>query len=169
MLLTNLKWAFSIVELLVVIALIGIVAAIVAPNMGSWACEEDIKKNSMAMNYLLQRGRNEAMNIDGNNVSRQVLAIMENRKLNLYSIPRGSCSRRSGTWIDGKQLDTGISPNPSSFTTCFYPDGSALGSSLTLTKQCSGQTLRFKNEVFGATGFIESTIYNSSTGKWDTL
>jgi len=169
MLPTNLKWAFSIVELLVVIALIGIVAAIVAPNMGSWACEEDIKKNSMAMNYLLQRGRNEAMNIDGNNVSRQVLAIMENRKLNLYSIPRGSCSRRSGSLIDGKQLDTGISPNPSSFTTCFYPDGSALGSSLTLTKQCSGQTLRFKNEVFGATGFIESTIYNSSTGKWDTL
>ena len=167
MLRTRLHRAITIVEVLVVIALISIVAAVVAPNMSGWACEESIKKNAMSVNYLLQRARNEAMNIDNNNVNRQILAILEGKTMNLYSIARGSCSKSIAIKVDYKTLDSGITANPSNFQTCFLPDGTAIGSTLTLHGQCGGNNLKYKTEVFGATGFIEGTFYNSGTGKWD--
>jgi hypothetical protein len=57
---------------------------------------------------------------------------------------------------------------------CFEADGSATPApknqySYRLSRQCDSKNRQFKNQIFGATGFIEKLKYNLTTKKWDEL
>jgi hypothetical protein len=104
------------------------------------------------------------------------MAVVESRgtgalistKIGLQGI-KSSC----GMGIDGEGMtgtfttDTdGSSLEDVTTNTCFHADGSATDASYTITRQCGDTGYKYKNQIFGATGFIQEFKWDITTDQW---
>ena len=52
---------------------------------------------------------------------------------------------------------------------CFYPDGTATAKTISVTATCGDKAIHYKTQIFGATGFFETTKLNATTNSWKEL
>lgn len=168
--------AISLIEILVVIAVLGILAAFVAPNVGGWNCRQEVRNDFERVNDFMQTARAEAVNRNRTmkvvfNSRGRILMAFEGNKPNASQ----SCNGSRFTWLGHPRkqeildyhVKTGITNYPRSI--CFKSDGSATSASYIIGKQCNGKTRQYKAQIFGATGFIEKLKFNLTSNKWDEL
>ena len=163
--------AITLIELLVVIAVLGILAGVVGPNLNGWYCRQEIKNDFSELNGFLSTLRSEAINRNST-----VMAVVESGGTGaLISTKIGPQGIKSscGTGIDGEGItekfttDTdGSSLEDVTTNTCFHADGSATDASYTITRQCGGIGYKYKNQIFGATGFIQEFKWDITTDQW---
>jgi prepilin-type N-terminal cleavage/methylation domain-containing protein len=170
--------ALTLIEILVVIAVLGILAALVVPNISGWNCKQELRNDFERLNGFMQTLRSEAINrnrtmrgyIRGNRSVNSIMAF-EGNKLNANQ----SCNGSRFTWLGHPRrndiLDYSFESKMTNYQrfVCFKADGSSRSSSYTISRQCDGKTYQYKGQIFGATGFIEKLKYNFKTSKWDEL
>ena len=162
--------AITLIELLVVIAMMGILAAVVAPNIGGWNCRQETRNSFERLNGFLESARLEALNRN-----KTIMAFYNrNGYMKAYQVSKACQVNTSvqSTNIPDLILDKKYKVTTHSSVqpyTCFNADGSSYGGQFRISRQCDGKDYQYKNQIFGATGFIEKLKYNAKTNKWDEL
>jgi len=169
--------AITLIELLVVIAVLGILAAVVAPNIGGWNCRQEVRNDFNRLNIFLETLRSEAVNRN----STMMLEVHKYGTNAIIKAYQGPQSRKKICWSNGgwnylgnnDVMDYGSKDSNLSNTrnskVCFNPDGSATSINYEITRQCDKKNYKFRNQIFGTTGFIEKLKYNLTSKKWDEL
>jgi prepilin-type N-terminal cleavage/methylation domain-containing protein len=161
--------AFTLIEILVVIAVLGILAAVVGPNIGGWNCRQEIRNDFERINGFLETVRLEAVNRN----KTMMAHYNRNGFFRAYQVSKSCQINTSIVSTDIPDLilnKKDIIPRGSDkFRTCFNADGTSYGGQFTISRQCDGKNYQFKSKIFGATGFIEKLKYNLTTSKWDEL
>lgn len=161
----------TLVELLVVIALLAILAGVVAPNLSGWNCKQEVRSDFDRITGLLQRLRSEALNQTRTmmvRVSTEKLLPFHSNTTGRKSTCGSGASWQADNEISELILDRGVLA-ASLKEACFHPDGTATHAIYTVTAQCSGTSIKYKSEIFSATGFLELTKYNQKSGIWEEL
>ena len=154
-----------------VIAMIGILAAVVSPNIGSWNCKQEVRNDFDRLNIFLEKLRTESINRNRTMMARVNPANKKN--IMAYHGPEGrkkSCSGGSGWNYRGKSdiLDYKSGKSDLSYDkrdVCFNADGSATPTTqnkyaYTVSRQCDNSLYEYKNQIFGTTGFIDKFKVN---------
>jgi len=167
--------AITLIELLIVIAIVGVIAGIAGPNLTGWNCRQELANDFNTFNNYANEVRIEGLNRNrttlirlnqsqrgyGSANLRPFVLINNSCTINTYSeslerqIP--SFSFPVETWVEGSKY------------VCFFPDGSAYGVSYKFSRECGGKEYAFKTTIFGASGLMAKTKYNSKTKTWDEL
>ena len=167
--------AISLIELLVVIVIVGILAAAVGPNLGGWNCRQDLRNDFENINGFMQTLRLEAVNRN-----KTMKAVLKSGRILMAfegNTPNANqnCNGSRFTWLGHPKTKDIIDYHIKSKITfqrtfgCFKADGSATANSYTLSRQCGGKTYLYRSQIFGATGFISKEQYNSSKAIWEDL
>jgi prepilin-type N-terminal cleavage/methylation domain-containing protein len=161
--------ALTLIEILVVIAVLGILAAFVTPNISGWNCRQEIRNDFERINGFLETVRLEAVNRN----KTMMAHYNRNGFFRAYQVSKSCQINTSIVSTDIPDLilnKKDIIPRGSDkFRTCFNADGTSYGGQFTITRQCDGKNYQLKSKIFGATGFIEKLKYNLTTSKWDEL
>ena len=160
----------TLIELLVVIAVIAVLAGVVGPNISGWNCRQEIRNDFERLNGFLETVRLEAVNRN----KTMMAYYSRNGYMRAYQVSKACQVNTSivSTNIPDLVLDkqNKVTTHSSLETfTCFNADGSSYGGMFTISRQCGAKNYKFRNQIFGATGFIEKLKYNTTTSKWDEL
>lgn len=176
----------TLVELLVVIALIAIVAAFSIPNLQGWNCNREVRNDVDQLNGFLRTLRVQAMSF---NRSMQAESEMASDPAQVHpnygAQTKGRQNCESGTWthmpIDDNPGDEALLyqfdlvleranfADTAGFKVCFHADGTASAQTISVKTTCAGKINHYKTQIFGATGFLETTRFNTRTSQWDEL
>ena len=171
----------SLVELLVVVALMAVLAGVAVPNLSGWNCRQEIKNDFDRLNGLLYTLRTEAVNRNQSMMARvyrsnpALIRAWENRR----SARKGRCGGggwiylgfgRGGRVVDIQDIrfDKAILASYSR-DTCFHADGTASSSSYIVSGICDGTDYRYRTQVYSATGFLERSKRNPKTRVWEEI
>lgn len=175
----------TLVELLVVIALIAIVAAFSIPNLQGWNCNRQVRNDVDQLNGFLRTLRIQAMSFNRSMQAASELASDPGKVHPYYGAQtKGRQDCKSGTWshmpID--QIPESEAHNKfdlvleranfaatADFKVCFHADGTASAQTISVKATCAGKINHYKTQIFGATGFLETTRFNTRTSQWDEL
>jgi prepilin-type N-terminal cleavage/methylation domain-containing protein len=168
------KSAITLVELLIVIAIFGILAGVAGPNLSGWNCRQELLNDFNKFNQYLNEVRIEGQN---RNITSMVKVKQSQRGygaayLRPFILPNASCYWHTRAIALEKQIPILAFPQETwvrGGDICFYPDGSADGQSYQFSRDCGTKKYTYRATVFGATGLIEKTKYNASTNSWDEL
>jgi len=173
----------SLLEILVVIAILAIVAGFTLPNVGGWNCAREVRNDFDNLNGLMQTLRVEAMarnrpmlaSIEQGGDKAIIRAWMRSKVV----FGETACGQVGGSaWV---RSDTGqmiqikdvrfkrAALNDQGTIACFYPGGTAAMSRYTVTAQCDGKKTSYRTIIFPITGFLHREKYNTKTRKWDEL
>lgn len=168
------KSAITLIELLIVIAIFGILAGVAGPNLTGWNCRQELLNEFNKFNQYLNEVRIEGQN---RNLTSMVKVKQSQRGygaayLRPWILPNNSCYWHTRAVALEKQIPIYTFPQETwvqGGDICFYPDGSADGQSYQFSRDCGTKKYTYRATVFGATGLIEKTKYNVSTNSWDEL
>lgn len=181
----------SLIEILVVVAIIAVLGAFAFPNMGGWNCSREVRNDFDQINGLLQTLRLEAMSRNASMMARQ--SNSNNTTLEAWGFDsqpgRQACG--SGSWtylgraggvgqdieINDVVMDRATFRSTVGFPVCFHADGtvsrsgSATPSSATveINALCDGDMHRYRTNIFGATGFLELSKWKIRTRQWEEM
>ena len=166
------KPAFTLIELLIVIALVGIIAGTGWPTLTGWNCKQELRNEFESLNNFFEKARVEANNQNSTVLVRANKSLPSNGAIyQAYISPNKICQMQSSTsslsniipnlTISSKYLLFGAASQ------CFNADGTATASQAAQVHQiqrtCSGQTHSYQTLVFGATGLFEKKVYFAGT------
>jgi prepilin-type N-terminal cleavage/methylation domain-containing protein len=173
--------AFSLLEVLIVIAIIGVASAFVAPDISDWNCKQETQNDFEGITGFLNTLRVEAT---GRNRTMQV-RVVNNGRVSIFKAYQGNskykqaCNSGSWTYLGGSSAQGGsisdyqvkaILTVPSS-KVCFNADSTATalssGGGYDMARSCGGTKIAYRANIFGATGFIERLKWNSKASQWD--
>lgn len=143
---------FTLVEVVTTIALIGILSAILVPNISDWSKKRGVSAETNEARSLLNYAKGYSLN---NRTTTRVAFDEEASRLVVFSgVDVQSCSIS----LDWVALDTNailkksnVVFSSSDEAICFYKDGSSSGGEI----QLSNDYAKYVLSVFSATGFIE--------------
>jgi len=174
----------TLVELLVVIALIAIVAAFSIPNLQGWNCNREVRNDVDQLNGFLRTLRIQAMSFNRSMQADSELGSDPAQVHPRYGAQtKGRQNCESGTWshmpindnpgdeaylykfdLVLKRANFGATDG---FKVCFHADGTASAKTISVKATCAGEINHYKTQIFGATGFLETTRFNTRTSQWD--
>ena len=166
------KPAITLLELLVVIALVGIIAGVGWPNLVDWNCRQELRNDFEKFNNYLNEVQSEAISRNKTTLVRVVTPsgaaylrpfLLQDKNCTVTS---RSQSLESQIPIHSFPLKTRVSGYQYQ---CFYGDGSADGNSYQFLRNCSDKSYLYKVQIFGATGLFEKQKYNYTTKTWSDL
>ena len=160
---------------MVVLAVLGVTSAFIAPNIIDWNCRQETRNDFEGMNVFLNTLRLEALS---RNRTIQIRTLDDGTTtlMKAYqSASEGKQACDSSMAIDSNYLgEKGIPDfkvkalltSPSSMI-CFNADSTATATSVDdnygITRTCGSDKQTYKSNIFGATGFIER-FQNQSMG-----
>jgi len=176
----------TLIELVVVIALIGIITAFSIPNLQGWNCNRQVRNDFDQLNGFLRTLRVQAVSF---NRSMQAESEMGSDPAQVHpnyadaTNVRQNCG--AGGWthmpIDGERtneaflnkydllLERATFGATDGFKACFHADGTATAATIDVTATCAGKLNHYRTQIYGATGFLEATKFNTKTSQWDEL
>jgi len=170
------KYGITLIELLIVIALVGIISGVGWPALQGWNCKQEHRNDYEELNNIFEKARAQATS-EGNST-----LVKANRGLpsnggtySVYSLQTKNCSfSGSPSNLSFKIPSHTISNKSKIFGPawqCFHADGSASASQALnlhqVQKECDGKTITYQTLIFGATGLFEKKIRKGSS--WQDL
>ena len=167
---------FTLVEIMVVIALLAIVSLLIVPPINQWVSEKKIRESSSKLIQIMRYAREQSIT---SGLIYKIVHKNENSGITVQTyieeIPSGglSCSS-SSSWVkDPKQVNkinfpTGnntklskcsssdICTDNSSGELCFFSTGGATNSELQIKDDSAKESNIRKIKVYASTGFIET-------------
>ncbi len=148
--------AFTLIEIITVIAVIGILAAVLSPNIDSWVGKSKIRTSADELMQYLSFMKGEAL---GRAVVVKTEISEDDNSLVIYSSSEltSNCQSSEVEWeninnnLDFKNIE--LISEVEDDELCFFPDGSSNGGTITL-KSRHGE---YEIGVLSATAFIEKT------------
>jgi type II secretion system protein H len=146
--------AFTLIEIITVIAVIGILAAVLSPNIDSWVGKSKIRTSADELMQYLSFMKGEALG-RGVVVKREISE--DDNSMVIYSSSEltSNCQSSEVEWenidnnLDFKNIE--LISEVEDDELCFFPDGSSNGGTITL-KSKHGE---YEIGVLSATAFIE--------------
>ena len=146
--------AFTLIEIITVIAVIGILAAVLSPNIDSWVGKSKIRTSADELQQYLSFMKGEAL---GRGVVVKTEISEDDNSMVIYSSSEltSNCQSSEVEWenidnnLDFKNLE--LISEVEDDELCFFPDGSSNGGTITL-KSKHGE---YEIGVLSATAFIE--------------
>ena len=137
--------AFTLIELMVVVALVAIFASIAVPAFGSLIESSRVKSSASALYRLLQAARADAVS------TRTATSLCQNGSAYEWLLVRaGSCASLDSSLVSQRlSLPTSIGISSSVSALTFHADGSAAVASLSLSGSKSGSSYSIKVAASG--------------------
>jgi len=157
------RCAITIVELLVVVAIVAIMAGIVGPNLSTWSCRQDVENDFSSLNGFLDTLRLRSVSQNKSLVAK----VNKNGLKAHYANKR--CKVGGEVGLPNLEIDSSVKFTFSNPNTCFHADGSSSSTSYELYKKCNDKQYRYKSQVSGVTGFVIKEKYNYKIKRWDDL
>ena len=157
------RGSITIVELLVVVAIVAIMASIAGPNLNTWTCRQDVENDFSSLNGFL-----DTLRLRSVSQNRSLMAKVYKNGLKAHYSNK-KCNIRGEVGLSNLEINTTINFKSSSLNTCFHADGSASGTNFELYKKCNDKQYRYRSQISGVTGFIIKEKYNYKTRQWDDL
>ena len=147
--------AFTLIEVITVVAVIGISAAVLSPNIDNWIGKSKIRTAADELQQYLYFMKGEALS---RGVVIKTEISEEDNSMAIFSSDEltSSCQSSDVTWgninnnLDFKNIE--LISEVDNDELCFFPDGSSNGGTITL-KSKHGE---YEIGVLSATAFIES-------------
>ncbi|MDE0954808.1 MAG: prepilin-type N-terminal cleavage/methylation domain-containing protein, partial [Candidatus Poseidoniales archaeon] len=122
--------AFTIIELLIVIALVGIIAGTGWPTLTGWNCKQELRNDFETLNSFFENARVEAINRNKTVLVRANKSLPSNGPTyQAYLLPNKSCSMSSAAQSLSLQIPNLTISNKSRLygtpNQCFHADGTA--------------------------------------------
>jgi len=145
---------FSLIEVITVIAIIGVLAAVLTPNIGSWVGKSKLRTGADELQQLLAFMKGESMS-RGTTIKAEISE--DDNSIAIYS------SNESTTNCQSSEVEWSIMSNNLVFNNiklisevendelCFFTNGSSNGGKLTLSSKHG----EYEVQVLSATAFIE--------------
>ena len=147
--------AFTLIEIITVVAVIGISAAVLSPNIDNWIGKSKIRTAADELQQYLYFMKGEALS---RGVAIKAKIDEDNNSMAIYSSDElvSNCQNSEIDWNDmNNNLDfknVELISEVDNDELCFFPDGSSNGGTLTL-KSKHGE---YEIGILSATAFIES-------------
>jgi len=164
--------AITIIELLIVIALVGIIAGTGWPTLTGWNCKQELRNDFESLNNIFEKARVEAINRGRTVLVRANRSLPYNGAIySAYLLPNKTCSFSSSAQSLSMQIPNITISNKSKLfgatSQCFHADGSATASQSVqvhqVQRECSSKTHSYQTLVFGATGLFEKKVFFHGT------
>ncbi len=148
--------AFTLIEIITVIAVIGILAAVLSPQIDSWLGKSKIRTSADELQQYLSFMKGEAL---GRGVVVKTKISENENSMVIYSSSEitSNCQNSEIEWeninnnLDFKNIE--LISDVEDDELCFFPDGSSNGGTITLKSRHGEYEIR----VLSATAFIEKT------------
>ncbi|SFV77515.1 hypothetical protein MNB_SUP05-4-694 [hydrothermal vent metagenome] len=157
------RHAITIVELLVVVAIVAIMASIVGPNLSTWNCKQNVENDFSSLNGFL-----DTLRLRSASQNRSFVAKVSKNGLKAHYSNK-KCKVGSEVGLSNLEINSTINFKYSNLDTCFHAAGSASSTSFELYKKCDKRQYRYRSQISGVTGFINKEKYNYKTRRWDDL
>ena len=148
--------AFSLIEVITVVAILGILAAVLSPKIDGWVGKSKIRTSADELQQYLSFMKGEAL---GRGVVVKTEISEDENSMVIYSSSEltSNCQSSEVEWeninnnLDFKNIE--LISEVEDDELCFFPDGSSNGGTITL-KSRHGE---YEIGVLAATAFIEKT------------
>lgn len=158
----------SLLEMIVVIAIIAITGSLAAPGMSTWSCKRTVKNDLASVTNMLEVQRQKALN----GAASYGVTIRQTN-------PTISFNQYSSAWCGAAQINSSILTldklrlvGPSD-AFCFEPDGTATANSNNygwyMQASCGGISIDYRVRVFQATGYMLVEQKDQSSNKWNEI
>ena len=164
--------SITLVELLVVIALVGILAGVGYPNLVDWNCRQDLRNDFEKFSLYLNEVQSEAISRNKTTLVR-VVTPQGSAYLRPFLLQDKNCTVTTRSQSLENQIAIHSFPPATRISSagnqCFYGDGSADAGSFQFTRSCADKSYLYKVQIFGAPGLFEKQKYNYTTKTWSDL
>ena len=148
--------AFSLIEIITVVAVLGILAAVLSPKIDGWVGKSKIRTSADELQQYLSFMKGEAL---GRGVVVKTKISEDENSMVIYSSSEltSNCQSSEVEWeninnnLDFKNIE--LISEVEDDELCFFPDGSSNGGTITLKSRHGEYEIR----VLSATAFIEKT------------
>jgi prepilin-type N-terminal cleavage/methylation domain-containing protein len=145
---------FSLIEIITVIAVIGILAAVLTPNIGSWVGKSKLKTGADELQQLLSFMKGESFS-RGTTIKAEISE--DDNSITIYSSNESTTNCQSSE-VEWSRMSNNLEFNKIELISevenddlCFFTNGSSNGGKLTL-RSTHGE---YEVQVLSATAFIE--------------
>ena len=148
--------AFSLIEVITVVAVLGILAAVLSPKIDGWVGKSKIRTSADELQQYLSFMKGESL---GRGVVVKTEISEDENSMVIYSSNEltSNCQSSEVEWeninnnLDFKNIE--LISEVEDDELCFFPDGSSNGGTITLKSKHA----KYEIGVLSATGFIEKT------------
>ena len=148
--------AFSLIEVITVVAVLGILAAVLSPKIDGWVGKSKIRTSADELQQYLSFMKGEAL---GRGLVVKTEISEDENSMVIYSSNEltSNCQSSEVEWeninnnLDFKNIE--LISEVEDDELCFFPDGSSNGGTITLKSRHGEYEIR----VLSATAFIEKT------------
>ena len=148
--------AFTLIEIITVVAVLGILAAVLSPKIDGWVGKSKIRTSADELQQYLSFMKGEAL---GRGVVVKTEISEDDNSMVIYSSSEltSNCQSSEVEWenidnnLDFKNIE--LISEVEDDELCFFPDGSSNGGTITLKSKHA----KYEIGVLSATGFIEKT------------
>ncbi len=174
---------FTLVELLIVIALVSIIGGIGAPNLLEWNCKQTIKKDFTNLSSAVFFAHGRA--VDQNNSTRlhgSYNSGTQTMTYRFYNAPTAkaqkvACGSSVGqTWqptTDAPVVLTNALRSVYPNYACFHADGTVTGDETSdqifqwdIGRTCGAKVIDYRIKMYQETGFMEKLVKSRQQNKW---
>jgi prepilin-type N-terminal cleavage/methylation domain-containing protein len=158
----------SLLELIVVVAIIAITGSLAAPSMSTWSCKRSVKNDLASVTNMLEVQRQKALN-GSSSYGATIRQTNPTISFNQYNSDWCGATQKNSSVLTLDKLRL-VGPSDAF---CFEPDGTATTNSgnygWVMQASCGGDSIDYRVRIFQATGYMLVEQKNHTSNNWDEI